>query len=173
MFICWKSTGYSRSSVPAEIPLEGRLIGHEGLGQVLAVGANIHHLEPGHYVTFESILVCHYCDMCRRGHFNQCRQAKLLGLEKDGLFATVTDVPAAATHNVTELVKGEQDQKALAYVELASVAYLACENTHISGGDVIVVFGAGPIGVYCAMLAKLVFGTRKFMWWSPYLSAAT
>ena len=82
-------TGYIRSSVPAEIPPEGRVIGHEGVGQVLEVGANIRHIEPRSYVAFESIIVCHYCDMCRKGRFNQCRQAKLLGMEKDGLFATV------------------------------------------------------------------------------------
>lgn len=155
------ATGYIRSSAPTEIPPEGRLIGHEGVGQVLEVGTNIRHLAPGSYVTFESIIVCHYCDMCRKGHFNQCRHATLLGLQKDGLFATVADVPAMLAHDVTHLIEQEQDMMAAACVEPAGVAYLACENTQIAGGEVVVVFGAGPIGVYCAMLAKTVFGAAE------------
>lgn len=154
-------TGYIRSSVPCDIPPEGRVIGHEGVGKVLEVGTNIRHLAPGNFVTFESIGVCHYCDMCRKGRFNQCRHATLLGMQKDGLFATVADVTAMSAHDVTPLIRQEQDIVAFACVEPAAVAYLACENTQISGGDVVVIFGAGPIGVYCAMLAKVIFGAAE------------
>jgi len=154
-------TGYIRSSAASEIPPEGRVIGHEGVGQVLEVGTNVQHVKPGNYVTFESIIVCHYCNRCRKGHFNQCRKAKLLGMEQDGLFATIADVPAMLSHDVTKLVKTEQDIRALACVEPAGVAYVACQNTRISGGDVVVIFGAGPIGIYCAMLAKTVFGASE------------
>lgn len=151
-------TGYIRSSAPAEIPSEGRIIGHEGVGRVIDVGANVRHLRPGSVVTFESIIVCHYCDICRKGHFNQCRYAKLLGLEKDGLFGTIVDVPAMLSHDVSEFNRSEKDLMAVACVEPAGVAYVACQNTRITGGDVVVVFGAGPIGVFTAMLSKNVFG---------------
>jgi len=151
-------TGYIRSSAPADIPPEGRIIGHEGVGRVLEVGANVRHVKPGAFMTFESIIVCHYCDVCRKGQFNQCRYAKLLGLEKDGLFGTVVDVPAMLGHDVTEFAGSEADLMAVACVEPAGVAYVACQNTRITGGDVVVVFGAGPIGIYSAMLSKTVFG---------------
>jgi (R,R)-butanediol dehydrogenase/meso-butanediol dehydrogenase/diacetyl reductase len=84
-------TGYIRSTAPTEIPNQGRVIGHEGVGKILTVGSGVQNLKPNAYVTFESIIVCHYCDVCRRGQFNQCRNAKLLGLEVDGLFGTVVD----------------------------------------------------------------------------------
>ena len=151
-------TGYVRSSAPAEIPPEGRIIGHEGIGEVIEVGTNVQHLKPGLYVTFESISVCHYCDVCRKGQFNQCRHAILLGLEKDGLFGSVVDVPAMLAHDITELVESDKDFRAGACVEPAGVAYVACQNTQIAGGDSVVVFGAGPIGLYTAMLSKTVFG---------------
>jgi len=82
-------------------------------------------------------------------------------MQKDGLFATVADIPAMAAHDVTSLIQCEKDIRAFACVEPAGVAYVACENTQITGGDVVAIFGAGPIGVYCAMLAKIVFGAAE------------
>lgn len=151
-------TGYIRSSAPARIPVEGRVIGHEGVGEVIEIGDHVRHVKPGAIVTFESIIVCHYCDVCRRGQFNQCRRARLLGLEKDGLFGTVVDVPSMLTHDVTEVAGTDRGLRAAACVEPAGVAYVACQNTHVSGGDVVVVFGGGPIGLFTAMLAKWIFG---------------
>jgi len=151
-------TGYIKSSANCYIPKEGRVIGHEGVGQVISVGSTVKHIRTGDYVTFESIIVCNHCDMCRKGLFNQCRKAGLLGLEIDGLFSTIADVPATLCHNVSWLVEDEQDIKALACIEPAGVAYVACQKASVSGGDSVVIFGAGPIGVYCAMLAKMFFG---------------
>ncbi|MCP4712394.1 MAG: alcohol dehydrogenase catalytic domain-containing protein, partial [Planctomycetes bacterium] len=175
-------TGYIRSSAPAEISSQGRIIGHEGVGKVIETGANVRHVQPGAYVTFESIIVCHYCDVCRKGHFNQCRHAKLLGLEKDGLFGTIVDVPAMLAHDVTELSGNDKDLRAAACIEPAGVAYVACQNTRITGGDVVAVFGGGPIGLFTAMLSKKIFGAsavhvvepvafrRKFAeQWSDYV----
>jgi threonine dehydrogenase-like Zn-dependent dehydrogenase len=151
-------TGYIRCSAPAFIPPEGRVIGHEGVGKVLSVGSHVHHVKPGDFVTFESIIVCQYCDACRRGQFNQCYKARLLGLEKDGLFGRIIDVPAMLAHDVTALAGSDQGLKGASCVEPAGVAYVACENTHITGGDVVVIFGAGPIGLFSAILSKAVFG---------------
>ncbi|WP_339135249.1 MAG: alcohol dehydrogenase catalytic domain-containing protein [Candidatus Electrothrix sp. GW3-4] len=154
-------TGYIRSSAPAEIPAEGRVIGHEGVGRILETGAHVRHLHVGAIVTFESIIVCHYCDVCRKGQFNQCRNAKLLGLEEDGIFGETVDIVAMLAHDVTDLVKSDQDLQSIACVEPAGVAYVACQNTHIKGGDAVVIFGAGPIGLFAAMFSKLIFGASS------------
>jgi threonine dehydrogenase-like Zn-dependent dehydrogenase len=154
-------TGYIRCSAPARIPHEGRVIGHEGVGKVIEVGSHVRHVKLGDYVTFESIIVCHYCDECRRGDFNQCRNALLFGLEKDGLFGTVADVPSMLTHNVNALAKSKKGLKTAACIEPAGVAYVACQNTDLKAGDVVVVFGAGPIGLFSAMLSKVVFGASR------------
>jgi len=151
-------TGYIRCTAPAEIPIQGRVIGHEGVGKIIAVGSSVENLKPNAYVALESIIICHYCDICRKGQFNQCRNAKLLGLEVDGLFGTVVDVPSILAHDVTKLIKSDQDLKAMACVEPAGVAYVTCVNGYIKGGDVVVIFGAGPIGLFSAMLCKIVFG---------------
>lgn len=151
-------TGYIRSSAPAEIPSAGRCIGHEGVGRVLETGRDVRNVKAGAYVTFESIIVCHFCDVCRKGQFNQCRNAKLLGLEKNGLFGSVVDVPAMLAHDITHIVKSDIDLRAMACVEPAGVAYVACQNSCIKGGDVVVIFGGGPIGLFSALLSKSIFG---------------
>ncbi len=163
------NTGYIRCSAPAQITAAGRVIGHEGIGRVLEVGSQVRHVRPGACVTFESIIVCHYCDECRRGDFNQCRHALLLGLEKDGLFGDIVDVPSMLTHNVSDMAKSEKGLRAAACVEPAGVAYVACENTHVGAGDVVAIFGAGPIGLYTAMLSKSVFGASRVHMVEPVL----
>jgi threonine dehydrogenase-like Zn-dependent dehydrogenase len=154
-----ETTGYVKSSAPMWIPEgRGRRIGHEGVGKVIAKGRRVKHLAVGAYVTFESIVVCHYCDVCRKGNFNQCRNAKLFGLEEDGLFGNIVNVPAMLAHDITPLVETDGDLRGLACVEPAGVAYVACQNTRIKGGDNMIIFGAGPIGIFTAMLGKMIFG---------------
>ncbi len=154
-----QNTGYIKSSAPFSINgSHGRRIGHEGVGRVIEKGSHVRHLNVGAYVTFESIVVCHYCDVCRKGHFNQCRNAMLLGLEKDGLFGNIVNVPAMPAHDITDLIKTDADLRAMACVEPAGVAYVACQNTKIKGGDNVIIFGAGPIGIFTAILSKIVFG---------------
>ncbi|URZ07886.1 zinc-dependent alcohol dehydrogenase [Clostridium felsineum] len=154
-------TGYISSTAPLTIPKEGRIIGHEGVGKVLQVGQNVKNIEPGMYVTLESIIVCNTCDVCRRGDFNQCRNAVLLGLEKDGLMAEIADVPAKIAHDITDYVNDDKDLIAAACIEPAGVAYVACENANIKGGDVVVIFGGGPIGIFAAMISKAAFGAAE------------
>ena len=151
-------TGYIKCSAPLNIPARGRIVGHEGVGRILEIGSEVRHVEPGAMVTFESISVCHFCDVCRRGQFNQCLRAKLVGLETDGLFGTIVDMPSLLTHDVSDLANDDKHLKATACVEPAGVAYVACKSTRVSGGDAVVIFGAGPIGLLSAMLSKLVFG---------------
>lgn len=154
-------TGYIRSSAPATIPPEGRVIGHEGVGRVIEIGNYVNNVKPGDFVTFESIIVCHYCEVCRRGEFNQCRHAKLLGLEKDGIFGTIVDVPAMLAHDINLLARTENGLMAAACVEPAGVAYVACKNTKISPGDTVVIFGAGPIGLLAGILSRVLFGASR------------
>jgi threonine dehydrogenase-like Zn-dependent dehydrogenase len=151
-------TGYIRCSAPVKIPPEGRILGHEGVGRVIAIGAHVRHIVPGDYVTFESIIICHDCRACRSGHPNQCLRARLLGLEEDGLFGTVVDVLSQIVYEVAALAGTDEGLKAAACSEPAGVGYVACENARVGSGDVVVIFGGGPIGVVCAMLCKKVFG---------------
>ena len=151
-------SGYVQSSAPAHIPATGRVIGHEGVGRIVAVGRHVQHRYVGEIVAPESIVSCGHCDVCRRGWFNQCRNARLLGMELDGLFSTYADIPAHLAQPIGSLSNTDDGLRAAAMLEPAGVAYLACENARIGPGDRVVVFGAGPIGLLTAILAKSAFG---------------
>lgn len=151
-------TGYVRSSAPALIPAHGRVIGHEGVGEILCCGDNTPGWEVGQMVAFESIHSCGQCRSCRRGAFNQCQQAVLLGMEMDGLFGTVVDVPARLANSIGQLAASSSGLQAAACLEPAGVAWVACERANLHGGENILIFGGGPIGIYCAMLAREMFG---------------
>lgn len=153
--------GYVKSSAPARVPEYGRVFGHEGVGRIRAVGKNVRHFTEGDWVALESILTCNQCEPCRRGQFNQCRQAQLIGLQEDGMFASMTDTPARMAHKVNDMVASHPDGlRAAACLEPAGVAWTACEKAAITGHDRVLILGAGPIGIFCAMLSRLIFGAQ-------------
>lgn len=154
-------TGYIKCSAPMTIPAEGRVFGHEGIGKVTRVGSNVEHIKTGDLVTFESILVCGYCDVCKKGNFNQCRNAQLVGLEVDGVFGQQVNINASLCHRVTPLIRSKEDLKAMACTEPAGVAFVGCQNSRVSPGDHVIIFGAGPIGLITAILCKNVFGAAS------------
>ena len=75
--------------------------------------------KPGDIVALESIITCQSCEPCRRGQFNQCLDARLIGLESDGLFSTVADVPESVAHNVTAIAQDDRSLRTLACLEPA------------------------------------------------------
>lgn len=153
-----KTSGYVQSSAPAFIPPSGRVIGHEGVGEIVAMGSQVSHLRIGMMVAPESIVSCGLCARCRRGMFNQCDHAKLIGMEADGLFSEFSDIPARLAQPIGPLGESDEGLRAAALLEPAGVAYLACENARVSPGDSVLIIGAGPIGLLCAILAKKIFG---------------
>lgn len=151
-------TGYIGGSVPFEVGATGRVLGHEGVGQVCEVGADVRGFAAGDVVTFESILTCQQCAACRRGQFNQCRRGRLIGTEVDGLFREVVDVPARVAHDVSDLARTPDGLRAAACIEPAACAHVALTRLAVRPGERVVVFGAGPIGLYAAMLCREAFG---------------
>lgn len=151
-------SGYILGSSPLDVGPAGRILGHEGVGRVVEVGNGVDDLRPGAIVTFESIIHCHRCDPCRRGDFNQCERAKLLGMERDGLFAHQVDIPGFLCHDVSDLRSLPRGLEAAACVEPAACSYVACSLTRIVAGESVVIFGAGPIGLFTAMLCQKAFG---------------
>lgn len=151
-------THYVQSSAPAHIPPAGRIVGHEGVGRILSVGDGVWHVRPDEIVALESITACGECNVCRRGAPNQCRTARLLGLEFDGLFAEAAVVPARLCRPIGQLARSDEGLRAAALLEPAAVAYLAGLNSRITPGDRVLVFGGGPIGILMAVLARQVFG---------------
>jgi (R,R)-butanediol dehydrogenase / meso-butanediol dehydrogenase / diacetyl reductase len=154
--------GYLTCSAPADIPEDGIILGHEGIGIIEEIGSNVTSLKKSMYVVFESILVCGYCQACKRGNFNQCMNSKLLGMQIDGIFGKIIDIPASIAHDVSSLIlEHNVSMTELCCIEPTSVAYVGCENLHLNGGDNVVIFGAGPIGLSSALIARNIFGASQ------------
>lgn len=154
-------TGHSMGSAPLVINEAGRVLGHEGVGRIVLAGAGVNHVGPGRYVTFESIITCRVCEACRRGNYNQCEHASLLGMEQDGLFGTTVDVPAWLAHDVSDLAESDKGVMAAACIEPAACAHVAAAIARICPGDRVVIFGGGPIGYFAAMQCRDLFGASK------------
>ncbi len=154
-------SGFVRSSAPVFIPEAGRMIGHEGIGQVVEIGADVAGIVVGDWVVPASIIDCGTCLPCRSGSPNQCLSATLVGLQEDGLFGTYADLPAQLSVVVTPHAVEDADRQALACLEPAGTALQACELAGIRPNDEVVVFGGGPIGLFSAIIAKAIMGCAK------------
>lgn len=144
-------------SAPMSISQQGRVIGHEGICQVIAVGSHVSDYKIGDWVVPSSIFNCGVCNPCTRGYFNQCTEAKLLGTQIDGLFTNLIDLNSRLFINVTKYIKNEQSLIAFSALEPAATSLQACDIALLSPNKNVIIFGAGPIGAYAAMLAKLIF----------------
>jgi threonine dehydrogenase-like Zn-dependent dehydrogenase len=151
-------TGYIVGSVPLALGPEGRVLGHEGVGEVCELGEGVRGFAAGDVVTFESLVACQECVACRRGTFNQCRHGRLIGTQLDGLFREMVDVPARVTHDVSDLARTQDGLRAAACIEPAACAHVAITRLGVRPGERVVIFGAGPIGLYAAMLCREAFG---------------
>ena len=70
------------------------VLGHEGSGTILELGAGRRGLQVGDRVALESHLICGRCWACRTGHAHTCENTRILGMHIDGVFAEQVAVPA-------------------------------------------------------------------------------
>ncbi|MFI5394683.1 MAG: zinc-binding dehydrogenase [Candidatus Binatia bacterium] len=158
---CDAATGYLLGSTPLEIGPEGRVLGHEGIGRVREVGSEVAGIRRGDWVAFDSLEACHRCEACRKGYFNQCVNAVLVGMQRDGLFVEVVDLPAQLVHDVSDLATSEPGRWAAACIEPAACSLVALSLARVRPADDVLIFGAGPIGLFAAMLSRLMFGAAS------------
>jgi (R,R)-butanediol dehydrogenase / meso-butanediol dehydrogenase / diacetyl reductase len=136
-------------------PLTGvtlpQTLGHEFSAKVVAVGSAVRDVRVGDRVAIMPAIVCGRCRYCRRGQGHLCVQFACTGLsaETGGLaqFAIVKEYQAARLPNEVSDLEG-------ALIEPAAVAAYGVERAGVTGGDVVLVTGAGPIGILTAMYAS-------------------
>ena len=158
---CDPATGYILGSTPLEIGPEGRVLGHEGIGRVREVGSGVAGICRGDWVVFESLETCNRCEACRKGHFNQCVNVVLVGMQRDGLFAEVADLPAQLAHDVSDIAASDSGRRAAACIEPAACSLVALSLARLRPAEDVLIFGAGPIGLFAAMLSRLAFGAAS------------
>jgi len=138
-------------------PLTGatlpQTLGHEFSARVVEVGADVVGVRVGDRVAVMPAIVCGRCHYCRRGLGHLCLKFACTGLsaETGGLaqFAVLKDYQVSALPNTVSDVDG-------AVVEPASVAAYGIDRAGVRGGDVVLITGAGPIGILSALYANAV-----------------
>jgi L-iditol 2-dehydrogenase len=133
-----------------------RIPGHEVTGEIAEVGKNIQNLNVGQQVFVAPNMGCGHCRQCISGNNNRCADYAALGVTLDGAFAEFMRVPAAAVlqGNVMPVAEGIGVDLA-ALIEPLACVLRGQRALAIQPGDVVLVMGAGPIGIMHMLLARL------------------
>jgi len=135
---------------------DGRILGHEGVGIVEAVGTDVPGFRPGDKVLVSLISSCGRCAACRKGMFSHCVQGGWqLGNSLDGTQAEYVRVPYAETG--LYLLPPDSDDEATVMLSCILPTGMECgaQNARVKPGDVTVIVGAGPVGLAVLLAARL------------------
>ena len=144
-----------------------RVLGHEGAGEVVEIGAQVEHIKVGDRVSLESHIPCLGCDRCRTGEMHLCRRLKTIGFEVDGCFAEYIAMPELCC---VKTPPGMPWEIASIQEPLGNAVYAVTESK-VSGKQVAI-FGDGPIGLFACALARCLGATKIFICGaSPYRMA--
>jgi len=131
------------------------IVGHEGCGEVVAVGDGVASIKEGDIVSPEPHIFCGHCYYCQTGAALNCRNLSLLGHDVNGVFAEYVKVPETDCWKHPAGISYELG----AIHEPLGVAVHGVLAGDISGKSVAV-FGCGPIGLF-AIGAAAAFGAAK------------
>ena len=152
--ICTSDLHIRNGAVPRAVP--GVILGHEFVGEVVAVGEKIHSFQPGDRVAANCETFCGTCWYCRHGFVNNCEQGGWeLGCRIDGCQAEYVRVPFADM-GLTAIPDSVSDENALFLGDILSSGYWAAQLCEIHPGDRVAVIGAGTVGLCAAECAKLL-----------------
>ncbi len=133
----------------------GRILGHEGVGVIDAVGAAVTRFKPGDAVLISCISSCGKCDYCRRGMYSHCETGGwILGNTIDGTQAEYVRTPHADT-SLYPILAG-QDEEALVMLSDILPTGFECGvlNGQIEPGSTVAIVGAGPVGLAALLTAQ-------------------
>ncbi len=136
---------------------EGRILGHEAVGTVDAVGPSVKNVRPGDRVLVSCITACGACRFCREARYGQCVGGGgwILGHLIDGTQAEYVRVPFADTSTYA-IPAGVADEDILMLADIMPTGYeVGVLNGRVQPGDVVAVVGVGPIGLSAIMGARL------------------
>ena len=159
---------------------EGDILGHEFMGEVVEVGTDVPNLKKGDRVVVPFCIACGNCFFCRHGMTSLCDNSnpnaaaaeKLYGYSSAGLFgyshifggyaggqAQYARVPYADA-GPFKIPDSVTDEQALFLTDIFPTGYMAAENCNIQPGDVVAVWGAGPVGQFAIRSAFLLGASR-------------
>ena len=161
----------------------GDVIGHEFMGEVVDKGPDVTNLEVGDRVVVPFPISCGNCWSCRNQLFSLCENSnpnarlaeKMFGFPTAGIFgyshltggfaggqAEYARVPFADVGPI-KIENGIPDESVLFLSDILPTGYMGAEFCEITGGEVIAIWGAGPVGQFAAASAKLLGAERVIL----------
>jgi L-iditol 2-dehydrogenase len=132
-----------------------RIPGHEVVGMIAELGGEIDNYSVGQRVFCAPNTGCGHCLQCITGNNNLCANYDAIGVTSDGGFAEYIRIPAASVRQGNVIPVNELVDPAVAALMEPFACVLRGQNAlHIQPGEVVLVLGAGPIGVMHTKLAK-------------------
>jgi threonine dehydrogenase-like Zn-dependent dehydrogenase len=145
----------------------GDILGHEPMGIVEEVGAEVTHIKPGDRVVIPFNISCGHCYTCDKGLQSQCETtqvreygtgAAFLGYTKlygqvPGGQAEFLRVPQAH-YGPIKVPEGPPDDRFVYLSDVLPTAWQAVEYADVPDGETVLVLGLGPIGEMCTRIAQ-------------------
>jgi len=125
------------------------VVGHEFVGKIIEVGANVADFRPGDIVSAEGHVVCGRCRNCLAGRRHLCKDTQGIGVNRAGAFAEYISVPMT---NVWHHKNGIDRDVAAIFDPFGNAVHTAL-SFDVLGEDVLIT-GAGPIGIMAAAIVK-------------------
>jgi threonine dehydrogenase-like Zn-dependent dehydrogenase len=159
---------------------KGDVLGHETMGEVVEVGAEVKNLKPGDRVVIPFNISCGDCFFCKKGMWSLCDRSnpnaaaasKIMGHSPAGLFgyshllggfaggqAEYIRVPFADVGPI-KVPAGLSDEQVLFLSDIFPTGYMAAENADIEPGDTVAVWGCGPVGQFTIQSAWMLGAGR-------------
>lgn len=140
----YKWDAWAQKTIP--VPM---VVGHEFVGEIVAVGDNVHDFFPGEIVSGEGHVVCGRCRNCLAGRRHLCKDTQGVGVNRPGAFAEYLVLPMS---NVWHHRPDINRDVASIFDPFGNAVHTAL-SFDLLGEDVLIT-GAGPIGIMAAAIAR-------------------
>ena len=140
----WRWDAWAQKTIP--VPM---VVGHEFVGEIVAVGSNVNDFYAGQIVSGEGHVVCGRCRNCMAGRRHLCAHTSGIGVDRPGAFAEYLALPMS---NVWEHRPGIDLDIAALFDPLGNAVHTALQYDLL--GEDVLITGAGPIGVMAAAVCR-------------------
>jgi len=135
------------------------ILGHEFSGEVVEIGLGVANVQVGDRVAPDACQVCWECYHCKCMNYSMCEKLAFTGLMTDGAFAEYVNVPAYTMYKIPD----DMSYEAAAVIEPIAVGIHAVRQAPVMEGDIVVVLGAGTIGLATLQAAKAAGASKVYV----------